>query len=295
MRGATNGADDVHALVDLGMSGLEAEAYAFLLRESPATGYRVAQAIRKPAANTYKALESLQTKGAVIVESGTSRLHRAVPPDEFLRHLDRRFQEQRARALSALRRVRGGADDDRVYQLRSPGQVLERCRAMLARARRIALVDAFPEPLARIRADLEAAVARGVEVAVKGYEPSVISGASVVVAEDAKQVKSRWPGQWLNVVADGQEHLLALFANGCESLHQAVWSGSAYVSWVYHSALASEITLSALADRIEKRVPAAELRRLLARFDRLVPEDAPGRRMLIERFGRTHHREGDSK
>jgi len=70
--------DSVKALADLGFTNLEAEIYAFLLQESPATGYRIAQAIGKPAANTYKAIQSLEQKGAVIVEAGSSRMCRAI-------------------------------------------------------------------------------------------------------------------------------------------------------------------------------------------------------------------------
>jgi sugar-specific transcriptional regulator TrmB len=53
----------IHTLMEFSFSGLEAEIYTFLLRDSPATGYRVAQALGKPVANTYKAIESLQNKG----------------------------------------------------------------------------------------------------------------------------------------------------------------------------------------------------------------------------------------
>ena len=39
----------VQTLVALGLTALEGEVYTLLLRESPATGYRVAQALGKPA------------------------------------------------------------------------------------------------------------------------------------------------------------------------------------------------------------------------------------------------------
>ena len=75
-----------HPLVALGFTALEAEIYSLLLEEeAPATGYRVAQALRKPASNIYKALESLESKGAVMVDEGESRLCRPIPPEELLR------------------------------------------------------------------------------------------------------------------------------------------------------------------------------------------------------------------
>lgn len=51
--------------MDLGFTGLEADVYTALLAESPTTGYRVAQALGKAVANTYKAIASLEAKRAV--------------------------------------------------------------------------------------------------------------------------------------------------------------------------------------------------------------------------------------
>src|SRR5580658_1612581 len=111
--------DPVHSLADLGFTNLEAEIYAFLLQESPATGYRIAQAIGKPAANTYKAIQTLEQKGAVIVEDGASRMCRAVSSDELLSRLTREFESKRISALTSLSALNHVSSDERIYQMRS--------------------------------------------------------------------------------------------------------------------------------------------------------------------------------
>ena len=85
----------IQTLIDLGFTNLEAEIYTFLLQESPATGYRIAQAIGKPAANTYKTVQSLEKKGALLVDDSEKRLCRAVPADELLNRLERQFSERK--------------------------------------------------------------------------------------------------------------------------------------------------------------------------------------------------------
>src|SRR5688572_12935020 len=92
----------VQALQTLGFSELEASIYAFLLTESPTTGYRIAQGIGKPVANTYKGIQALQSKGAVLIEDSDTRLCRAMPPDEVLGQLERGFQERRQLVSQAL-------------------------------------------------------------------------------------------------------------------------------------------------------------------------------------------------
>ena len=209
---ATTGDDALsNALQGIGFSEIEALVYAFLVGREPATGYRISHAIGKATANTYKAIASLVQQGAVQVDEGGNRLIRAVPPDELLAGLERRAREKREAARAALADRSADVADDRVYTLRGRDQVLERARAMLGRAREIVLGDLFPGPLEALAADLAAAAARGVRVVVKVYSPLDVPGVAEVPEADAARALSGWPGQQLSLVADADEHLLALF------------------------------------------------------------------------------------
>src|SRR5262249_7999296 len=273
------------SLTGLGFTELEAEVYVSLLQHSPATGYRVAQSIGRPVANTYKAIESLQQKGAILVDEGASRLCRAVPAEELLAQLERGFQRRRQEAAHALASVRAAPEDDRVYQLQSVEQVFERCRRMLDGCEQAAVLDIFPKPLEELREAVEGAARRGVRVAVKAYAPAALAGAHIVVHPQGRLSLRRWPGQWLNVVTDGREHLLAFLTPDVRGLHQAVWSGSPYLSWVYHSAVGAELVLAAVQRSLEDGATAAELRDVVAAYQYLFRPDLPGVRALLERFG----------
>src|SRR5262249_42976736 len=246
------------SLTGLGFTELEAEVYVSLLQHSPATGYRVAQSIGRPVANTYKAIESLQQKGAILVDEGASRLCRAVPAEELLAQLERGFQRRRQEAAHALASLRAAPEDDRVYQLQSVEQVFERCRRMLQGCEQVAVLDVFPKPLEELRPDIEAVVRRGVRIVIKAYAPAALPGADVVVHAQGRVSLRGWPGQWLNGVTDGREHLLAFLTSDLRGLYQAVWSGSAYLSWVYHSAVAAEAILAALMRDLEEGAAAAD-------------------------------------
>lgn len=267
------------ALTRLGFTELEALVYRFLLAESPATGYRVSHGIGKPTANTYKALASLQRRGAAVCDEGTSQLYRAVPPEELLERLEREFARNRAQALAELRSVPRSLGDDRIYRLDSGDQVLGRARAMLKRVRHVVLADAFPGPAGELRDELAAAAARGALVVVKTYAPLEAAGVICVPAGDAARVLERWPGAQLNLVADAREHLLALLAPGLAGVHQAVWSNSTFLSCMQHNHLASEIALT----DIESRGGAG--RSALHRRIALTTSEAPGLADLLARYG----------
>jgi sugar-specific transcriptional regulator TrmB len=281
--------DYAQPLVSLGFTALEADVYFRLLEEPASTGYRIARALGKPAPNIYKALESLHGKGAVIVDEGATRVCRAVPPDELLGQLERRFHENRERAARSLAERPGAQADDRVYRLSSTEQVFERARAMIARATRIVLVDAFPEPLGVLRAELERSAAAGVEVAILAYAPVEIAGARVIENPLAPETRSRWPGQWVNVVVDGREHLVSFLGRDGRSVHQAIWSGSPYLSWVYHSSLSSEVLLAEVRRMLDRGASADELRVRLDQLASLRATEAPGYQELVRVIGDPNH------
>ncbi len=235
----------LNSLRGIGFSEIEALVYAFLLQSEPATGYRISHAIGKPTANTYKAIAGLVQQGAVQVDEGENRLIRAVPPEELLGGLERRARDRRETARAVLGALGRDLADDRVYTLRDRDQVLERARAMLARAGEIVLGDLFPAPAAALADALVAAAARGVRVVVKTYAPCALPGVDVVAAPDGARALAAWPGQQLSLVVDADEHLLAMFDAGLARVHQAVWSRSTFLSCLQHNHVAMELANTA--------------------------------------------------
>jgi HTH-type transcriptional regulator, sugar sensing transcriptional regulator len=274
------------ALAALGFTSLEAEVYAVLVEQSPATAYKLAQEVGKAAANVYKAVESLQRKGAILVEETSSRLCRAVPPAELLAQLERQFSQASTRAQTALAKLARPVGDERVYELGSSDQVLARARAMLQRAESMVLCDLFPEAALELQEDVNAAARRGCRVCVQIYRAeSFDKRVTVFLKPDGERLLRAWPGQWLNVVADSREHMLALLKNGLESVHQAVWSESVYLSLLYYSGLAAEMIAGAAGTILTAEGAPESMRRAFAdTCARLNGADQPGYQLLLTRF-----------
>ncbi|MBK8101338.1 MAG: TrmB family transcriptional regulator [Planctomycetes bacterium] len=233
------------AFAELGFTGAETVVYCALLQQPDCTGYALARQVDLPVANTYKAVASLQRKGAVVVDDGRSRRCRAVPVDELLTSRRRDFERHAATARSALAALRGRAPDDRVWRLEDADAVLQRARELLRAATRVALADVFPAPLRALRDDLRAAARRGVRVVVKVYEDVDLPRVECVRMRDPSTALTVWPGQQLSVVVDASEHLLALLSADLRTVHQAVWSASDFLSCMHHNHLANEIQRTA--------------------------------------------------
>src|SRR5215212_1886538 len=218
----------LETLVALGLTPLEAEVYAALVQSSPATGYRIAQRVGKPTANVYKAIASLTGKGAVLVDRGKLQQCRAVPAAEFVGRLTRQLAESAEAAIQELSGPAEAEEDDGVYALRSAVQVDEKFEALLRGARDVVLIDASPEQLKRRRAAIVQTTRRKVVIGGKAYAPVSITGATVHLDPRASSIRKRWETEWLHVVADGSETLLAsLGSDG--AVRDAVWTPNRYL------------------------------------------------------------------
>jgi sugar-specific transcriptional regulator TrmB len=235
-------------LTALGFTETEALVYCELLTASPATGYRLAQAVGKAPANTYQALSALVQKGAAMVDESGGKSFRAVPPGELLAAMAAGFEARRTAAAEALERLARPAEDDRIYQLKSADQVMQRALAMIEGAREILLFDLFPGPLEALSPALERAAAQGVTVAGTSYGDAADRTAPFVLTRGADYVLRRWPGRQVSLVADAREHLDALLSRDGRSVLHGVWSDGAWLACARHNGLACEIRLAAQAE-----------------------------------------------
>jgi sugar-specific transcriptional regulator TrmB len=279
------------SLVALGFTQLEAAIYVFLLESCPSTGYQIAKAIEKPNSNTYQALESLTQRGVLLVDEGSPRRYRAVPYQEVLRQLEAAFQAQCKAASRDLDAIRPASGDSQVYRINNRGQVIERCRTMLHRARHKVLVDAFPAVLATISDELVATAARGVEVIAKVYEPIELPGIVTIRDLRGDHIPELWGVQWLNLVADGREHLYACLDYECRQVNQAIWTESPWVAFLFHVGLHSEMVVDEIVRSTRGTTAEEKVHEVIGRFSYGTENELPGRRDIIQGRAPEHEEE----
>jgi sugar-specific transcriptional regulator TrmB len=275
----------IDKLLGLGFNRLEAEAYIVLLGNPPMTAYRVAKQLGAATANTYKAIESLARRGAVLVEEGDNRLCRAIPAAEFLKHWERRFLEETRATGQALAEIQQDTYDERVYKLESVAQMLERAGQMLeTRCAELAVVDAFPEVLDRILPAIRSAIARGCRVYVQAYRPIRIPGAVLTLPDLGPQAREFWNSEQLNLVIDGRECLIALVDSAIDKIYQGLWSNSLYLSSLMLTGMRSEQTIHRLRASMDRKDGGRAMHAILKSHRFFLSGDVPGQRELLARF-----------
>lgn len=275
----------VGRFIKLGFNRLEAEVYLTLLKESPLTGYRLAQILNKAAANTYKALESLEKRGAVVAEGSPNvKQYAAIPVADYMNQLESGFRNDRQFLEESLKDIKYSISGDKIYMLQTFDQVLEKCSRMLENAEYSVIVDAFPSMLKKIIPQLEKAALNGVNIIVNAYEPVNVKNCRVIVKSNAKKVLQLWSGDWMNIAVDGKEYLIT----ACEKdgvLQHAIWSNSPYLSFFVFNGFRYEMLFSALSSKI----PSERMSEILnSAFEdvNINIADLPGYKTMLERLGK---------
>lgn len=275
----------ISKLNHFGFNKLEAEVYITLLKESPLTGYRLAQILNKAAANTYKALESLEKKGAVIAEeTPTMKQYVAIPIKDYMDQVEFTFKNDRNYLVDALRNIENPLSGDKIYMLQTLDQVFEKYTKMLESAESCVIVDAFPEMLKKIVPELEKAASKDVNIVVNAYEPTEVKGCHVIVKSNARKVLSLWSGDWMNIAVDGKEYLItAVEKDG--SLQHAIWSNSPYLSFFVFNGFRYEMLYSSLAGMV-KETGKDDIVEKAVRNVNIDIADLPGYITMLERLGK---------
>jgi len=264
----------IRLLENLGFSSPEANAYLALMGEPGSTGYRIAQITGKPVPNTYKTLDNLEKRGAIISDhSGKSRLFSAVPIEEFIDSMVRDLEISRSQLKKELADLQVPPPEEGIYRLQNVQQVYSKAENMIASAETSLLIDIDPIPLKQLQPSIDAAFARGLKPLLHVHSDSMdkqIDGCEVV-----NSCKLDWPGEWLVVHADGREYLIAVITPDEHRVLQAVWSRNAFIApLIFHGTLDKAILYSVMImfgrglgrDEIEK-----EMRRLWNEYARNDP------------------------
>jgi sugar-specific transcriptional regulator TrmB len=146
-------------LRQLGWSEYEAKAYLALLRQNPATGYRIARESGVPTAKVYEAVARLVERGAAQLlpaPAGETSQYVPVPPEEVmagLRARHARMLDELSRELAALRVPAPGTPAAAWLRGRAP--VLGRASALLSLAQKSVALAVPAGWESALRADLD--------------------------------------------------------------------------------------------------------------------------------------------
>ncbi|MCK4695487.1 MAG: hypothetical protein KAT74_06980, partial [Candidatus Cloacimonetes bacterium] len=211
-------------LREMGLSDLEAKVYIWLLENKRSTGYKIAVEISKPVANTYKALKSLEKKGAVVCDNSSNKTYfDTIPVEEFLNKIEKQFIKQRKKIINEVKKLDVQQEPIGIYELRSAELVYEKAIGMIKTAENTLLIDCFPAPMKIIKGHLTRKRSKEISIYVKNYSGKDIDNVIQIKAANAELPITELEGQWLVVLKDTVESLIAFFNKEGTELNHCVW------------------------------------------------------------------------
>jgi sugar-specific transcriptional regulator TrmB len=204
-------------LQQFGFTPTEAKVYIALLGISPATGYGVAQAAKLARANTYDALETLATRGAVTRLPGKPARYAPLDPQALVGRLRRDFAsglDSLARTLGQIRRAEPAGGLHAVEPITDRASLLEQV-ADCARGARAELLAVVGPWMSDAFADLESLRA-GVSARVLSLGAPAPAGA-MVRQVPAREMESYWGGLPVALVADRRRAVLGIVLGSTEA------------------------------------------------------------------------------
>lgn len=272
----------IELLTQLGLNNLEAEVYIHLLLNNPMTAYKVGKDLNKPTANVYKAIESLSKKGAVIIESNKNKQCKAVSPNEFISHYEKDLLKKTETIKELLNSIDKQNYDEKTYTIESVPLIFESFESMMKRCKVIAVIDAFPKALLRVIKPIERAIERGIEVFIQAYQPIDIKGADIAYTCIGDEVLEFWKSQQLNLIIDGEEHLITLMNNELSEVKQATWSNNYYMSCILHAGRMREQIVIKIMSKVNSENFESEVKRILENQKFFFNSNVPGFNKLFK-------------
>ncbi len=222
-------------LQSLGFTSLESDIYLFLLKQGLSTGYAIAKGINKPAANVYKALETLSTKGGVVSALGNNKTFNAVKWQDLLDNRTKQFNDKIESLAEQFKFYEEPEIDEQVYQMNNREQVIETTLKMIDAAQSVILGDIEPEALPLFAQALENAAARGVEVRVKLYEQTALEGVDITLRRHGNTIHNKSVDVAFSLSCDGYQFVLAMLSRENNKVIQAFHSHSALMNMTMHT------------------------------------------------------------
>lgn len=205
----------IAALIRLGFSQYEAQAYTALVGQQPMNGSEVSRRAGMPPSKVYETLARLEAKGAVLVSRSEPVRYTAVPHADVLASLRAKFDADLDTATAALAQFPAADEPGLVWSLHDKDAIDRAFIRVIAGAKASIFAGIWDEELGQLGPYLEAASRQGIETHVAIYGKLTLTGPRTYDLDKCgASARLRLSGRRLAVVvADDSDTAVAEFGD----------------------------------------------------------------------------------
>jgi len=272
-------AELIAALIRLGFSQYEAQAYTALVGQQPMNGSEVSKRAGMPPSKVYETLARLEAKGAVLASHSEPVRYSAVPHADVLASLRAKFGADLDIVTAALDRLPAADEPGLVWSLHDKDAIDRAFIRVIAAARASIFAGLWDEELDQLGPALEAASRRGIETHVAIYGTRTLAGPRTYdLGKCGASARLRLSGRRLAVVAaDGTSTAVAEY--GDRTPDEAVLTTNRVTSLLAVEYVKADISgrllINALGDTAYRQLLATpDMRAVMATVEPGTPREA---------------------
>lgn len=240
----------IDLLNGIGLTKTESLVYLTLLKESPLTGYKIAEKISKSRSNTYQSLKSLENKQIVnLLEGNDTAQYIPVPIDQVMEQKERELLKQKKLIKGAFNDIKKSSSENQIYNIKTTDQLLKQSIEIIQSAKDILLVDSSPKALLLIKEELIATAERGVIVLIETSEDIDMGKCILIKCSGVIGSTDPWENVGFIALSKDSEKTLVSFLNASTGkLISATWISNLFLSNWFANGMMYEIMVRYIAN-----------------------------------------------
>lgn len=215
---------NVDAIKKIGFTEYEAKTYLALLKEAPMSGYAIAKASGVPRSRIYEVLDSMVSKGDVIVSPGDPTLYSPLAPDELIERRKKISNLELENALTVFNEQKGKTNKkEDIWSIVGQDAIIAKVNECIRNAKKRILIELWAEDYSYLEEELRKASDRGVSIIVVGYGEIDAPYAFVYPHDISDEITYEYGGRWVVFSVDDSEVVAGVISQGKDS--KAAWTG----------------------------------------------------------------------
>ena len=227
-------------MMQLGFTLYEAKAYISLLQNYPVTRYEISKKSGVPRSAIYDIVKKLEDFGAVSIISTNPEKYVPLPPEEFVRMLERRHQQKLKDFRESLSEINADVEPEQLWNITGYKNLLEKAKEMIQNSNNEIYLSAWRSEILELGDELRNAEERGLKVAIFSFTKVPKIGRVFSYCLQEKELEKVWDHKVI-LVCD-REELLMGEAN-LQVQRKAAWTKNKAIIGIAANHIILDITL----------------------------------------------------
>ena len=156
-------------MCDLGFTKYEAKAYVSLLHDYPVTRYELSKNSGVPRSAIYEVIRRLESWGAVSVISTQPEKYLPLPPEQFVKMLEQRYQQKIEVFQESLSELDTNIEPEQLWNLSGYNNLISKAKDMIKEASSELYLSAWGSEIREFEKELQEAEKRGIKIVLFSF------------------------------------------------------------------------------------------------------------------------------